>query len=354
MAQPDGRRRAVADLTVGLLGAGVMAGVHLRAWQGLGARIVVHSLHGALELAQRDATGRTTAVGSLEELLARADVVDICTPTDTHAELAVAAAEAGKPILCEKPLAVEVPDAERMLQAAAAAGVALYPGHVVRYFPEYEVLAREVAAGRVGPLAVLRFTRTGAYPTRSAWFSEPRRSGGVLTDQMVHDFDLARLIAGAVVRVHARELTRAVPPARPGDVAAATAVLTHAGGAITHVRGVWGPPGTAFRTSYRVAGPGGVIEHDSAHTRAFHLVSAPGDEGVMPDVGLVESPYDREVREMAEAFCGGPSPRVDGSDGLAAVAIAAAARQSATTGEVVEVRAPAGSLPEAGGEGVGA
>jgi len=337
VVQADGRRE-VADLYVGLVGAGVMARTHHQAWRQLGVRIGVYSIDGGgWRLAEEDTGGRTEELGSLDELLARADVVDVCTPTDTHADIVVAAADASRPILCEKPLSLDVAETQRMLDAAAAAGVPLYPGHVVRYFPEYEVLVRQVKDGRIGPPAVLRFTRTGSYPTRSAWFSEPERSGGVLTDQMVHDFDMARLLAGEVVKVHAKELTRVVPPAEPGAVAAATVVLTHAGGAVTHVRGVWGPPGTAFRTGYRVAGPDGVLEHDSAATQAFTLQTGPSDEGVMPDVGLVESPYLGEIREMAEAFCGGPAPRVDGADGLAAVAIAEAARRSSATGEVVEV-----------------
>lgn len=338
MAQTDGRRRGVADLYVGLVGAGVMARTHHVAWRQLGARVGVYSIDGGgRALAQADAGGGTEELASLEELLGRADVVDVCTPTDTHADVVVAAAGAGRPILCEKPLSLDVGETRRMLAATAAAGVSVYPAHVVRYFPEYEVLVQQVREGRIGTPAVLRFTRTGSYPTRSAWFSEAGRSGGVLTDQMVHDFDMARLLAGEVVRVHASELSRVVPPAAPGAVAAATAVLTHAGGAVTHVRGVWGPPGTAFRTGYRVAGPGGVLEHDSGATQAFTLQAGPADEGVMPDVALVESPYLREIREIAEAFCGGPAPRVDAADGLAAVAIAEAARRSSATGEVVEV-----------------
>ena len=86
-----------------------------------------------------------TAAGSLHDAISGADAVDICTPTDTHHDIALAAVAAGAHVLCEKPLALGAADAEEMADAADAAGVRLYPGHVVRYFPAYARLRAAVA-----------------------------------------------------------------------------------------------------------------------------------------------------------------------------------------------------------------
>jgi predicted dehydrogenase len=158
---------------------------------------------------------------------------------------------------------------------------------------------------------------------------------------------MARRVAGEVVRVYARQNGDLAPPLGPAPVAAATAVLTHESGAITTVRGVWGPQETPFQTNFRVAGPGGVLEHDSEATAAFKLIARTKDEddaeaGIMPDVALVENPYHLEIAEYAAAFRGGPS-RVSAADGVAAVAIAEAAVKSAATGRPVEVEKQGGA-----------
>jgi predicted dehydrogenase len=333
------------SLHVGLMGAGVMGGTHLRGWLELGAQVSIVSDDGMAEaLAAEDTTRRVEARRSLGELVEHCSVIDICTPTFTHEQIAVAATEAGRPVVCEKPLALGVAGAERMLAAAARAGVGLFPGHVVRYFPEYEVMASAVASGAVGPPAVVRLNRTGSYPTRSAWFSDPDRSGGILMDQMVHDFDMARLVAGDVASVHAVLSTDTAAAAHPA--AAATVILTHVAGAVTHVRGVWGPPSTPFHTGFRVAGPGGVLEHDSRQQPAFRVVTGSEDQGILPALGLSESPYVRQLREFAVALTGGPPPRVSARDGVEAVRIANAAQRSAATGEAVALDRAGGSRAE--------
>src|SRR5680860_358077 len=146
-------------LTVGVVGAGGIAHPHMAAWRHLGVEVVVYSEDGAAELAsQYDA--RTVA--DLDELLKECDVVDVCTPTFTHHAIVLAAAAAGRHVICEKPLSRHRHEAVEMIEACAAAGIQLHPGHVVRYFPEYTAAKAAVDAGRIGAPAVLRFTRRGA------------------------------------------------------------------------------------------------------------------------------------------------------------------------------------------------
>jgi predicted dehydrogenase len=331
------------ELAVGLIGAGGIARAHLPAWLELGARVTVftHDDSGA-RLAAEYADGRVRVARTLEELLEGSEAVDVCTPTHTHREVALAALRAGRHVACEKPLALTPADVEEMIAEADRAGVLLFPGHVVRYFPEYAAMADAVARGAVGRPAVLRFTRTGTYPVWSPWFADPTLSGGILVDQMIHDFDFARLLAGDVVRVHAQVRGHQEAPAPAGCVAAATAVLTHASGAISHVHGVWGLPDAQFRTTFRIAGRDGVLQHDSAQTKAFRVISQGGradGEGI-PATNLTESPFLTELREFASAVAGGPAPRVTARDGLEAVRIAVAASESARTGVSVETGAP--------------
>ncbi|PGH46724.1 dehydrogenase [Streptomyces sp. Ru87] len=328
------------DMDIGLIGAGGIARAHLPAWVELGARVTVFSTDdNAGKLAERYGAHGVVAARSLDELLARSTAVDICTPTHTHREIALTAIRAGKHVVCEKPLALSVEHAREMAEAAEAAGVVLFPAHVVRWFPEYAALAEAVRDGAVGEPAVLRFTRTGAYPVWAPWFADAALSGGILLDQMVHDFDFAQLLAGPVVRVHAQARGHLEAPAVEGCVAASTAVLTHASGAVSHVHGVWGLPDSAFRTTFRVAGRDGVLHHDSAQTKAFRVV-AQGErargEGI-PATDLAESPFVAELRDFAAAVTGGGTPRVTARDGLEAVRIAVAAAESARTGRAVEL-----------------
>jgi myo-inositol 2-dehydrogenase/D-chiro-inositol 1-dehydrogenase len=314
--------------TVGLIGAGGIAGVHIAGWLRLGADVVVHSLVGAPELVARYG-GQVAA--SLDDLLARCDVVDICTPTFTHRALVEAAAAAGRDVVCEKPLALTVEDAEAMIAVCAAAGVGLYPAHVVRFFPEHAVVHDAVERGTLGTLAVQRYDRQGGMPV-SPWFLDEELSGGIVMDLMIHDIDFARWNAGPVASVHA---VRSAPD--PSGTVAAQMVLTHASGSVTSIGGVWSARPVAFRTRFEVAGTGGVLRYDSAINPTTWInggVTA-GADGYAPRAAVGESPYQAELREFLAAFQGGPRPRVTPADGLEAVRVADAARRSLALGEVV-------------------
>ncbi|MGH3585241.1 MAG: Gfo/Idh/MocA family protein [Pseudonocardia sp.] len=323
-------------LRVGLVGAGGIANAHLPAWLRLGAWVDVYSHHGAAELVARHGGGHV--VGSLDELLAAVDVVDVCTPTPSHPEIVLAAAAAGRNVLCEKPLALDVDTAEAMVAACAAAGVQLYPGHVVRFFAEYAALQRAVAAGAVGTPAVLRFHRCGSRPP-AAWFADPEQSGGIIMDQMIHDLDFARWLAGEIDTVHARLVDSA--PGTATGVVSAQVVAQHRGGALSSVTGTWARPGTRFRYGFHVAGSDGMLSHDSATDPSLRTDTGAPAGGLLPDVSLLESPFLAEIRECAVAFAGGPPPRVSAADGVAAVRIAEAANASLATGRVTAVAAPA-------------
>jgi predicted dehydrogenase len=174
-------------LKVGIIGAGGISHSHAPHWKTLGAEVGVYSEIGAESLA---AEFGLTIAGTLDELLAEVDVVDICTPTTTHAALAVTAIEAGRHVLCEKPLGRTTAEAKAVMDAARHAGVQVYPAHVVRFFPEYVALKAAVDRGQLGTIAVARYSRGGEGAT-SDWFFDDRLSGGIILDQMIHDIDRA-------------------------------------------------------------------------------------------------------------------------------------------------------------------
>src|SRR4051812_948471 len=207
---------------VGVVGAGGIAHLHLAAWRHLGVDVVVESLEGAADIA---AQYGARAVDGLDELIDAADVVDVCTPTNTHHDIVLAAAAARRHVICEKPLSQLRSEAAEMIEACEAAGVQLHPGQVVRFFPEYAAAKAAVTAGRIGEPAVLRFSRRGSRPVR-AWFADPARSGGLIVDQMIHDIDFARWVAGDVTQVYAR-----IVGDEPGPTIGVV-VMTHASGVL--------------------------------------------------------------------------------------------------------------------------
>jgi len=116
-------------------------------------------------------------------------------------------------------------------------------------------------------------------------------------------------------------------------VSTAHAVLTHTNGAISHVRGVWGPPHIQFSTSFNVAGSGGVLSFDSAVQDSWRLDTgaSSGSTQAAPDTSFVESPYLTELRDFMEAIAGDRRPSVNAADGVVALDLALAASESIRT-----------------------
>jgi myo-inositol 2-dehydrogenase/D-chiro-inositol 1-dehydrogenase len=317
---------------VGIVGTGGISRAHLPGWKRLGVELHCTSHEGA-EAFAAESGARTHE--DLESLLAAVDVVDVCTPTPAHPEIVRAALDAGKDVVCEKPIALE-PEVARELGAhAESVGRRLFPAHVVRFFPQYAAAKRAIEAGTIGTPAVLRFERTGSLPDR-AWYADETLSGGIVMDQMIHDIDQALWLAGPAERVFAQQ---SVAPSNSA-VRTAHVVLTHASGALSHCRGFWGPAGTAFRYTFDLAGDGGRLQYDSAGDPGimFDQVAsarqASGD-GFLPDVSTLEDPYAAELVEFMSTRADGSTPRVTAADGATAVQVAAAALESLRTGRSI-------------------
>ncbi|WP_193105445.1 Gfo/Idh/MocA family protein [Brachybacterium sp. FME24] len=321
-----------APLRVGIIGTGGISRAHTPGWIETGAELHCHSLEGADAFAE---TFGATVHATLEELLAAVDVVDVCTPTPVHAEIVHQALDAGKDVVCEKPLALTTEDARSVVEHAQRVGRTLFPAHVVRFFPQYAAAQRAVETGAIGQIAVLRFERTGSFPTQP-WFGDESQSGGIVMDQMIHDIDQAIWLAGPVERVYAQQSISS----ETDTVRTAHAVLTHVGGAISHCRGLWGAPGTQFRYTFDLAGDAGRLQYDSAGDPGvvFDEVAtqrqSTGD-GFLPDVSGMRSPYAEEILEFAAALTSGGPSRVSAADGAYAVEVSRAALESLRTGRSI-------------------
>ncbi|GAB3597887.1 Gfo/Idh/MocA family protein [Microbacterium tumbae] len=319
------------ELTVGLIGAGGISRVHADAWRALGVRGVVTSLAGSEEIA---AEYGFTVAADVPALLDQVDIVDIVTPSGTHPGIALAAIAAGRHVVCEKPLAPNAAQAEEIVEAASAAGVRLFPAHVVRYFPEYSRIKEQLEAGAIGRLATQRFFRMGAAPS-AGWFFRESTGGGVIRDLMIHDIDQALWFAGPATHVYAVQNPPTSDDLVPSPVTAQV-VLTHANGVITHLQATWVAPGIPFRTSVEVSGSRGRLTYSSGTDTALlvdTLATAASD--YMPPMSPEDSPYFRELADFLTAIGEERPARVSGADGIAAVAVAEAAYASIATGRPV-------------------
>jgi myo-inositol 2-dehydrogenase/D-chiro-inositol 1-dehydrogenase len=326
----------LADLTVGLIGAGNISHLHVSAWKALGARVLVHSEAGAPELAEQ--YGLELAP-SLDGLFKEVEFVDIVTPSPTHKEIALAAIKAGRNVICEKPLTLTAADSHEVIAAASAAGVKVYPAHVVRFFPAYSAAYDALRSGRIGEVAVARFFRQASSPAGAGWYRDMARSGGVIMDLMVHDLDQARWLCGEVTSVYAVQNPPTVDGMSPVNVAAHV-TMTHDTGAISHCRATWGATGTKFQSGFTVAGSTGVLKYSSEAGTGYSEElqdSGVGGDLLIPASTLGESPYLTQLRELAVALRGGAEPRVLASDGAIAVYLAEAARESMATGRTIDM-----------------
>jgi len=147
--------------------------------------------------------GDIAAYETFEQLLAdeSIDVVDICLPPNLHAAAAVQALEAGKHVLCEKPMALTVEECDRMMAAAETAGRMLMVAHVLPFFKEYTAARGIIRSGKYGNLLGGHFRRVISDPTWIENFYDPQGAGGPLVDLHVHDAHLIRMLFGMPVRV---------------------------------------------------------------------------------------------------------------------------------------------------------
>jgi myo-inositol 2-dehydrogenase / D-chiro-inositol 1-dehydrogenase len=327
---------------VGLIGAGRIGRMHaeLLSRRVPGARLAAVNDVRPEAAAELAAELNVSTAASVEELLGASDVdaVAICSSTDTHADLVMAAARAGKPIFCEKPVSLDLAEVDRALAAVAEAGVPFQIGFNRRFDPAHRSVREAVRDGAVGEPHLVRISSRDPLPPPLEYV---RVSGGIFLDMTIHDFDMARYVTGSeVVEVYARGALRIEPAyADAGDVDTALAVLTHENGCITAIdnsrRASYG-----FDQRVEVFGSRGMAasENPLAHSGVVRTESGTSMP-TLPDFFLER--YVPSYLEAWTAFAGalsnGHPPPVGPADARAPLVIGLAAGRSLREGRPVRV-----------------
>ncbi|EDP65006.1 Myo-inositol 2-dehydrogenase [alpha proteobacterium BAL199] len=329
-------------LTFALFGAGRIGRLHAaniaahpKARLGLVADV-------AEEAAQAVAAQHGASVGSVEEALAsdRIDAVLIATSTDTHAPLIEAAAAAGKAILCEKPIDLDIARATAAVRTASAAGVPLAVGFNRRFDASFAALKARLDAGDIGTPEIVSIASRDPSPPPLAYV---RVSGGLFRDMMIHDLDMARWLLGEEpIEVHAMGSALVDPAiADAGDVDTALVSLRTASGRLAQIsnsrRAAYG-----YDQRIECHGSKGMLRADNLRGTTVEIATAAGyvrDPILHFFLERYGPAYRAELDAFVEAVLTGREPAPTGEDGLAALRLADAAQQSLETG--TPVRLPA-------------
>jgi predicted dehydrogenase len=325
---------------VGIVGAGLTGTLHAGHWARLPVELVgffTRTPERAQVAAERYG-GR--AFPSLPALLETVDIVDVCTPTPTHRDIVLAAASTDADIICEKPMARNLRDAEAMVRGCREAGVRLFMAHVVRFFPEYSRAKSILDSGQLGRPGVVRTVRGGNYPAPDTmnWYIDFEQGGGVILDMVIHDIDYVRWCFGEVTRVFARGLT--FSDAQDADHVLVT--LRFENGTLGHLEGSWAFPPGNFRTRLEIAGDQGLLEVDNLNTGPMSVTLKQEASARAAGVPVPESPmaprddpYYLELAHCLHCLETGQDFLVSPEDGVEALRIAVAAIRSLRTGQPV-------------------
>lgn len=318
---------------IGLLGRGFMATVHaLRYAEMDGVCVVaVASPSEPTRFAAEYAPDAAVYDASVEMYDKESlDAVDVCTPTHTHRELVEPALERGLDVLCEKPVERTLSDARSMADAVAESAGTFMPGHTLRFFPEYAKARERVHKGDIGSPGTARTLRQSPFDERSDWFADDEKSGGVLLDLAIHDFDFLRWTFGEPERVFARRK-------RWDDHEYALATLRFENGAVAHVDARWpNRPDLSFHTRFELGGEQGLIEFDSEDVSPIEVSSKRSEPARDPiDEPLEKDPYRLELEAFVECVRSGREPPITIGDGIESLRTALAAIESAETGRPV-------------------
>ena len=267
------------------------------------------------------------------------DAVYISTTNDLHHDQCIAAAKAGKHILCEKPIATNLADAVRMVKACKAANVVLATNHHLRGAATHRAMRDAIKAGKIGRPLAIKVVHAGYLPVHlQGWrLTSPTAGAGAILDLTVHDADLMRFIID-------------------DDAASVSAMVQNSGmaidgvedaamGVITFRSGLLGQFHDGFTTKYvqtsvEVHGDAGSLVATNCMTQApigdVLLRTASGETKLQLQH---ENLYVRTINTFKSAIAGEGEPLSTGEDGVASLAIALAALESTRTHSVVNVPA---------------
>ena len=332
---------AVAPLRIGVIGVGRIGRMH--------AGLIAHQVPGAAlgavydphEPAAREVAEalRVPAAGTVEELFkSDLDAVAICSSSDTHVALLLAAAEAGKAVFCEKPVSLDLGELDRALGAVQSAGIPFQIGFNRRFDPGHASVREAVSSGAVGDPHLVRISSRDPAPPPPEYV---KSSGGLFLDMMIHDFDMARFVTGReVVEVFARGAVRVDPLfTEAGDIDTALVTLVHDDGCLTAIdnsrRAAYG-----YDQRVEVFGSEGMAVSENPHGHTGAVLTAEGERRPALPYFFLERylpSYVREWQAFVDAVKRGVVPPVSSTDARAPLVIGLAASRSMRDGRPVRV-----------------
>ena len=343
------RQSSPRKVNVAVVGLGFMGVTHIKSYLQIpGARLVAVCdavrlpVNGVLAGVTGNITGSDAidlgktvrAYQKLEDLLADEEVelVDLCVPTPLHVPQTIAALQAGKHVLCEKPLARTSVQARKIVKAVQAAKGFFMPAMCMRFWPGWAGLKELAAKKTYGKILAARFRRVSAPPgwSRSTYF-KGSESGGALLDMHIHDADFVQFLFGRPRSVFATGQSRFT-----GAIDHVVAQYEVAGGATVHAEGSWLMT-SGFNMSYTVNFERATLDFDSARgSEALQLTEAGRPACTVKPAGV--DGYVEELRHLITAIQSGKPPTVvTAADGLSAVEICEAEEKSIKTGRVVKL-----------------
>lgn len=303
---------------IAIVGQGRMARAHARAWSNLGLGDDIRYVCARGPQVPLEHARSARFVTDLDIVLAdrQVSIVSVCTPTPTHADIAIRALRAGKNVLLEKPIALTLPDALAIQDAAAASSGLLMVAHVVRFFPGYRKLAQDAENGAFGRLIAVRARRISASAERRPWMRDEAQSGGMLVDFAIHDFDQVNLYLGRPVAVTA---VRASAPGPAGTVAVESTVEYGDGGIGQVLTCLSMPAGTPFTSSVELLGTGALADYRFSDTSPTDIA--------------VDDPYTLQAEYFLRCVKSGTPPVLcPVESAIAALDLSLAARDALATG----------------------
>lgn len=348
----------------GVIGAGNIALIHAQALAEMGPAVKLRAFLGRTAEKVAPLAGRFGAevMTDAQAFLARPDiqVVIICTPSGTHAELGIRAAAAGKHVVVEKPIDVTLAAARALVGACAQHGVHLGVIFQSRFMPAVALIKRAIYGGRLGALfvvdAYVKWFRNQAYYEAARWRgTKALDGGGALINQAIHTVDLAQYFAGPVASVYGVCQRRRHPYIEAEDTA--LALVKYRGGAAGVIEATTSiSPGFARRVE--VHGEKGTIILDGNDISVWQLEGRGSEEeelerlrvaasdksdGASNPMNLDTSAHRRQLEDFVEAVAAGRTPAIDGAEGLKALEIVLAVYRSSELGAAVSlplVKAP--------------
>lgn len=285
------------------------------------------------------AQGIPKAISAVDELLADPDIdaVYVSTTNQLHYQQTLAAARSGKHVLCEKPLALSLPDAKDMLRACREAGIVMGTNHHLRNAASHRAMRDAIAAGRIGtPLSARVFHAVFLPPHLQGWRIErPEAGGGVVLDITVHDADTLRFVLGDDP-AEAVAMTQAGGMARAGLEDAVMGVLRFKSGLIAQFHDGFTTKfaGTGFEVHGTEASLIGREVMTQRPVGTVTLRTAEGEQQLPFDATNL---YERALGNFHAAIAGTGAPSASGEDGIWSLATGLAVLEAARTGRAAQI-----------------